>query len=110
MKELSPLDVVLAGVEVGFSTDPRRCIVIRVHADKIELIPCSAQPELYRSSRDFWISDDDAERRRFGFTKPSHAIDLPPILLPKREVKRHYGRLDGEVAERFQTWFGEKLV
>ncbi len=109
MKELSPLDVVLAGVQVGYSTDPRRCIVVRVHADGVELIPCSAQPDLYDPYHDFWISDDDAERRRFGFTKPSHAMDWPPILLPRNLVRRCYGRLDGEVAEKFQEWFGEKL-
>ncbi len=109
MRELSPLDVVLAGVQVDYSTDPRRCIVVRVHADEVELIPCSGQSELYDPYHDFWISDDDAELRRFGFTKPSYAMDRPPILLPRKLLRRRYGRLDGEVAEKFQQWFGEKL-
>ena len=110
MKELSPLDVVLAPVQVGYCSDPRRCIVVRVYEDEVEVAPCSGQRRYYRPHRDFWISDDDAERRRFGFTNPSHAIDLSPILVPKKDVRRHYGRLDGEVAEKFQDWFGERLV
>lgn len=110
MKELLPLDVVLAPVELGYCRDPRRCIVVRVHEDEVEVAPCSGQPDNYRPYRDFWISDDDAERRRFGFTKPSHARDVSPIYVSKRDVKRVYGRLDGEVAERFQDWFGERLT
>ncbi len=110
VEKLSPLDMVLAGVQVGDSTDPRRCIVVRVHADEIELIPCSAQVDLYDPHHDLWISHDESEWRRSGFTRPSYAMDRPPVLLPRELVKRRYGRLAGEAAERFQDWFGEKHV
>lgn len=110
VEQLSSLDVVLAGVQVDDCTDPRRCIVVRAHADELELIPCSSQSDLYDPYHDLWISHDESEWRRFGFTRPSYAMDRPPILLPRKLVKRRYGRLDGEAAEKFQDWFGEKIV
>ena len=61
MRDLAPLDVVLAKVRRGMSDYPCRFIVVAVCRDAVVLAPRSSKFDLYHDGRDFPIYEDDAD-------------------------------------------------
>lgn len=102
MNSLTPLDVVLAGVRVGQSTDPRPCIVVAVIGDGAVLVPCSAQRDLYRAATDLPIPEGHPNFTKTGLKGWSYAIECSPIYVEKAMIKKRYGRLEGELAKAFK--------
>ena len=111
MKNLRPLDVVLAAVRLGEVDYPRRCIVIEVCRDAVVLAPCSSQFPLYRDGRDFPIYDDDPDFRATGLACSSYVIENEETpWVESGFVRKRYGRLAGDLARRFCEWYGVDLV
>ena len=111
MRNLSPLDVVLAAVRVGEVDYPRRCIVIDVRSDAVVLAPCSSQFELYRDGCDFPIHDHDSDFPATGLAQSSYVIENEETPWVERGlVRKRYGRLTSDLARRFCEWFGADLV
>lgn len=101
------LSVVLAGVPVGECTDPRRCIVVGIQEPSHWiLVPCSAQLDLHRPRVDFLIPEDHADFAATGFQRTSYAIEGPLVRVRKEQVRKVYGRLEGELADAFKAWMG----
>jgi hypothetical protein len=111
VRNLRPLDVVLAAVRVGEADYPRRCIVIHVGRDAVVLAPCSSKFDLYRDGRDFPIYDDDPGFAATRLARSSYVIEneeTPWVELDL--VRKRYGRLSGDLARRFCEWYGADLV
>jgi len=105
MTGLRPLDVVLAGVPVGESLDPRYCIVAAVGPGTwVKVVPCSSQFDLYREGADLPFRREHPDFPATGFRKESYAIDGPVVEVEQSQVKRRYGRLEGEFAAAFLRW------
>lgn len=106
MKNLAALDVVLAGVRVGESRDPRPCVVVEVLPGQgVVLMPCSSQFDLYREGVDFPIRDHEPGFAATKLKASSYVIDRSPALLEESAIKVRLGRLTGVLAERFWEWF-----
>jgi len=109
VRELRPLDVVLAAVRFGMVDYPRHCIVIAVRRDGVILTPCSTKQS--PGGRDFAIYDDDLDFEAAGFRESSYvsANEETPWLSPSL-VRKRYGRLTGDLARRFCEWYGAELA
>ncbi len=101
-----PLDVVLAGIQVGLSTDPRRAIVFAIQPGTILVFACSSQLDLYDPCNDFLIESDDPNFGPTGFKKTSYAIGGKIHRLPHNRVLKKYGMLEGDLAARYLEWAG----
>ncbi len=104
---MAPLDVVLAPVKVGWSADPRPCIVVRVATRQLLLaVPCSSQFDLYRPGTDFLIPDHHPDFKATGLSRSSYVIGGRVFRLDAGAIMKTYGRLSGELAEGFRRWAG----
>ena len=104
--DLCPFDIVLAPVKVGYSLDPRWCIILDICDELVRIVPCSAQLDLYRENTDL-LFDDTAVMKTAGFRKPTYAIALNQVLVVHiAEIKKKYGHLPGNEIKRFKKWFG----
>ncbi len=104
----SILDVVAAKVRVGEADYPRPCIVIDIGpGDCLRLLPCSTKFEgYYRPGVDFPIREDDPTFAETGLEDSSFVIDGSIYVTETSEVRGPFGRLTGELAERFEKWVG----
>lgn len=111
MKDLAPLDVVLAKVRRGESDYPCRCIVITIRSDAVVLAPCSSNFDLFQDGRDFPIYDDDPDFKATLLDRSTYVIADEETPWVERElVRKQYGRVTGNLARRFCDWYGIELV
>ena len=110
-RSISLLDVVAAKVDVGEADYPRPCVVIDVGpGDCLRLLPCSTKFDWrYRPGVDFPIRDDDPGFGETGLEDSSYVVDGKIYVTETDKVRGPFGRLTGELAERFREWGGPPL-
>jgi hypothetical protein len=108
VRALSVLDIVLAGVPVGEALYPRPCVVVEVISpQQAVLVPCSSQVDKFKEGVDLWLDEEDPDFCATGLKVGTYVIEeYPPLLVSASQIRRRYGRLEGELAERFKKWYG----
>lgn len=107
MNGLKPLDIVLAGVRVGHSTDPRPCVVLEVIRGVGAVVaPCSGQLDLDDEGLHFLIPRHHPDFHATGLARDTYVLEDDPTLLNLTRVRKRYGALTGELARDFREWYG----
>ncbi len=107
MRPPAKLDVFFVQRSFRRSSDPRPSIVVNVSANKIVVVCLiSSQMDLFQSSKHFLIESTDADFKSTGLVKSSYAAGDEIHELKPGELLERIGVLRGDLALRFEKWFG----
>lgn len=87
--------------------DTRPCVIVGMTKDnRVIVVPISAALPLYKPGIHFLFEDWDSDFSATGLRRTSFAADEEIQELPKANLGRRLGRLEGILAKRFWGWLG----
>ena len=100
-------EIWLAHLAVGKSEDVRPCIVLGDEEDREwAVMALSSNLSLYRSLTDFLFRADDPDFVATGLRRESYVLGDRILTASKIDFVVKWGRLEGELARRFEDWAG----
>jgi hypothetical protein len=99
------LDVYVASIPYGHSTDPRRCVVIAVSANQtVTVAPLSSAVQLFNPTLHFLISDMHPDFSATGLKRASYANGTEIHQIEIAKLTKFIGRFEGKLAKDFKAW------